>query len=513
MIPVASPSRRWLLAGVFSSALVQLAATIVVAQSLHTEARVSPALIAAAITVFLAEVLQRRLCEAVGLSYAAEVREHLFRHLMAVEPAIIQRRRHGAMLQSFVGDLTAVRQWVSDGIMRGLVAVLAFTGLLGWLALSQPRIAALIAAIITLIIVAGAAVLPFLTRAVKRVRRERGRVAAFASERLAAQATVLICARANSETARLNRRVERLNQASLRRAGLTGIMRALPHLGATAMLAAVLLNQQPGSAGVASGVVATGILALALRDLARAAELMIPGRIGLARIRSLLGLPRQSRSIGLPRRSAGTGFELASLHVVGSETSLEAQAASGEIVVVDGEPELRRRLFETLAGLATAKSGDARWKGRSLVARSSKVRRHLVGIASATLPIVSGSAALNIRYRLPNLKETDLQAIADYWGIAPSSRLCNPVSLNLIRAVAGKPPVLLLDLAELPVSSDDVQRLRRLLPSWEGVVLIATADSELRALANRRWLLDGTGLEEKSALISSFESHSLGDTA
>ncbi|MEY4720721.1 MAG: hypothetical protein RIQ46_446, partial [Pseudomonadota bacterium] len=363
MIPLFDRRRARLLAGLLAIALLQLAAAIAVARALHLGgpdvlARAGPA----AILAFACEVALRRLSEGLGLDYAAALRLALFRHLMAVEPGLVARRRHGAMLQSFVGDLTAIRQWVAEGIMRGALAAIALTGLLGWLASIRPALGWMAAGIAVLAMAAGLALLPALTRAVRNVRRERGRVAAFASERLAASATVLACGRVAPEAQRLAQRVVRLNRAALRRAWLTGLLRALPHFAATAIVLAAVLVAGPATGSALAGMVlASGMVGLALRDLARAAELAVPGRVALRRIESLLALP----PLRLPRaqpwvRGEKRQLVLDRLVAHAGAPPLSGQAGPGDVVLLTGDPDLRRSLLRTLGGFQAAKGGALR---------------------------------------------------------------------------------------------------------------------------------------------------------
>ena len=501
MTPLFAGPRRLQLFFLICVALVELAATIVVAKSVHLllSAGSAALLAGAAITAFALQVIQRRLCEGVGLSYAADVRKALFRHLMSADPDVVRERRHGAMLQSFVGDLTAVRQWVSEGLVRGVLAIIALSGMLGWVAFSQPRLALILGVIALASIVLGAVQLPMLVRAVRAVRRERGRVAAFASERLAAQATVQAFGRARSEARRLDRRVNRLNQASFHRAWITGILRALPHLGTTAMLVAVVLAGGAGNGlGLAGGVVLVGILGLALRDLARVGELVIPGRVATARISSLLKLPASPSAGRKTRKALGEeGLVLDGLQIYPEGARISATAGQGDLILLDGEAEAVRRMFSILSGRKRPNRGSVRWNGLDLSAAPSSKRTKLVGLASPELPALDGSAALNIRYRDARLSAEQVRAQAARWGVDPKDRAADPTRMHLLRALVGDPPLLLLDLAATPLPDEDVDRLGLAISRWPGVVLMKTAQGRLRQLANRLWQVDKSGLADR----------------
>jgi ABC-type multidrug transport system fused ATPase/permease subunit len=508
MIPLFDRRRTRLLAGLLAMALVQLAAALAVARALHLGGgdilvRAGPA----AILAFACEVALRRLSEGLGLDYASVLRLALFRHLMTVEPGLVARRRHGAMLQSFVGDLTAIRQWVAEGIMRGALAAIALAGVLGWLATINPALGWVAAAIVLIATMAGLALLPTLTRTVRDLRRERGRVAAFASERLAASATVLACGRIAPEAARLARRVDRLNRAALRRAWLTGGLRALPHFAATAIAMAAVMVAGPRSGGALAGLVlASGMIGLALRDLARAAELAVPGRVALRRIRGLMALP----PLHLPparawKRGEAQQLVLDRLLPHAGAPRLSATARQGDVVLLSGDPDLRRSLLLALGGLQAAHGGGLRWNGSDLAARSPSRRRRLVGLAMAELPLLAGSNRFNLRYRAPEAPDDEVAALARDWGIDPAGHHGAAAALppalarrlSLARAMLGQPPVLVLAHDADGLAEADLDRLSRAIAQWPGVVILSACGPALARLANRHWVLAADGLREE----------------
>jgi hypothetical protein len=380
--------------------------------------------------------------------------------------------------------------------MRAILALIALAGLLAWLCLASPRLGAIALVIVGLGCGLGATLLGPLVRAVQQVRRERGRVSAFASERLAASATVLACARAGSEARRLERRVERLNAASLRRAWLTGVLRALPHLVSTAIvIAAVLTNGPGGTSGMIGQVLVIGIIGLALRDLARAAELVVPGRISQRRIAKMLALPRLDHTRpGAWKRGETHRLVLDNLAVTEDSAPLCAEAARGEVVLVEGDPRLVRALFAVLAGLANPLGGTARWNGADLCARRPSERRAIVGLAADLLPGLPGSNGFNLRYRLPGTPERDQAELARVWHIDPLGHGEDPHRLALVRALLGQPPLLLLAPDDRALRDADAKRLAAQIGAWPGVVLLSSGKASLSSLASQRWLLTSTGL-------------------
>lgn len=287
-------SAAWRMAAPVAVAAAQAGSTLVGAALVHRAGQ-SPAglvpiglAVAALGSTFALEVLRRRLCEAIGWREVAQVRARLLRRVLRADRAMVARQRHGAMLQVFVGDLSARRQWWSDGLPRAVTAPVLLLSLLAWAAWQSPVMAGWIVAMLALGIAGGAALLRPMSRAVREVRRRRGQLSAFASDRIARAATDGPVINERGAMRRLKRRTDALNRAALHRAWFTGLLRGLPHLVTSLILLIVLL----GGGQFAGTIVVIGTAGLALSDLARAAELWLPARISARRIARLMRIPR-----------------------------------------------------------------------------------------------------------------------------------------------------------------------------------------------------------------------------
>lgn len=286
-------SAAWRMAAPVAVAAAQAGATLVGAALVHRAGQRPVGLapiglaVAALGVTFALEVLRRRLCEAIGWREVAQVRAKLLRRVLRADRAEVARQRHGAMLQVFVGDLSARRQWWSDGLPRAVTAPVPLFALLGWAAWQSPAMAVWIGAMLVLGIASGTALLRPMSRAVREVRRRRGQLSAFASDRIARAASDDPARNERAEMRRLKRRTEALNRAALHRAWFTGLLRGLPHLVTSLILLGVLL----GGGQFAGTIVVIGTAGLALSDLARAAELWIPARISARRIARLMRIP------------------------------------------------------------------------------------------------------------------------------------------------------------------------------------------------------------------------------
>ncbi|MFB2975018.1 ABC transporter transmembrane domain-containing protein [Microseira sp. BLCC-F43] len=80
-------------------------------------------LVAGAVVIGLLRVLERTDAEQIGQSYAYDVRMTLYNRLTTLAPRTLQSRSQGGVMLRFVGDLTALRQWVSLGLARLIVGI------------------------------------------------------------------------------------------------------------------------------------------------------------------------------------------------------------------------------------------------------------------------------------------------------------------------------------------------------------------------------------------------------
>ncbi len=81
---------------------------------------------------------ERIIAEKLGQSYVHSLRLRLFRHISQMDHRELQKKRRGAVMLKFVGDLSAVRRWVSLGLVRLIVSGGIFASALSVLSLIEP---------------------------------------------------------------------------------------------------------------------------------------------------------------------------------------------------------------------------------------------------------------------------------------------------------------------------------------------------------------------------------------
>lgn len=479
---------------------------------------------AAAMIGFLLEVAQRRLGEGLALDYTAELRFALFDRHLKTPAKRLQEPSHGAMLLPFVGDLTALKQWVGDGLARIAAAAITVAALLSILTVRNPFLGAALA----LTMAAGGAVLLLVGRpldaAVRELRRRRGALAGFVSSRLAGVTSIRLMARARGERKKVAGRTEALNRASKRRAWLSGGMRGIAQLtGALLILATLLAGMReiaasrltPGEVVAALSLV--GLLAAAMHDFGRGLEMWYPARTSRERISAALRQPLRGTARHVKEQPSQGGLDIEALTLAPALSGLSATASAGEVVLIEGPPGCgKSSLLGCIAQLIEPDSGIVLYRGRALRSLRPGALRRTIGFASPALPLLRGSMGMNLRYRSPGADEQEIADLLAACGLGQLvSRLPNGLdtrlsddgsnlstgerqSLLLARALLGSPPLLLIDSVDTHVGLEVVAWLAGKLRAYPGIVLMAASRPELTACATRVWRIEGGAAVDKT---------------
>jgi len=182
----------------------------------------------------------------------------------------------------------------------------------------------------------------------------------------------------------------------------------------------------------------------------------------------------------------------------GRRVALMGPAASG-----------KSSLLQLMSGLQRPTSGAVLLGGQPLSALSGKqLRRHL-GLLSPDLPLLRGSVGENLHYQAGSVAPQALWRALALSGLGGQlaqlpdgldtqvrdggSNLSHGQrrAVQLARALAGRPSVLLIDDAEACLPGPPLETLRGLLAGWPGTVVFATSDPALAALADEVWPFGG----------------------
>lgn len=467
---------------------------------------------------------ERADAERLGQEYVYQVRLAVFDRLGALAPRVLQRRRRGSLMLRFVGDLSALRQWVSLGLARLTVAGMT-TGValvaLGWM----NRILALAAGLI----LAGGAVAALalakpLRAAVRESRRRQSALAANVNEKIAAMAAVQLCNQGQRERRHIARQGRRLRDAMVERARIGGWLRAITEATSGLAVATVVLL---GALEVASGTTTpgtvvgamtiVGLLLPALRDLGRVHEYWHGFQVASERIERFLELPNLvNERPNAPDLTVERGqLELRQVSVTGVFEDLNVVAPAGGVIAIVGPNGAGKSTLLALAArLLDPDQGEVRLDGRDFARHSLASVRRAVGMVSAELPLLKGSIARNLRYRWPEAPLEEVERVCALCGVdellaelpegAQTRLLEDGKNLSpgqrqriaLARALLGDPALLLLDEVEANLDTRAEAVVDRVLARHCGTVLMVTHRRDRLFRADEIWhVADGRLVE------------------
>lgn len=461
------------------------------------------------------EVRRLVTAERFSLGYIAELRAAMFERIMRAAPHAIHKRRESGLLLPFVGDLTAIKKWVGDGLARAIsasVTLLILLGALYWIAAPLAVAAAIVVAVA---IALGFLMSHALMKAIRRVRNRRGALANFVSSSARAVATVQAFNRIDRERERLERRTEALTEAGVRLARLSGVMSALA-IGAGGALVVITLGS--GVIGAAGGALSAGVLAgaislvglasTAIRDLGMAFELGKRAQASFAKVKSALAI---EASISTDRRRQRTvvGEGVVALeHVVVNPVlrGVTLTAKPGEIVNIEGASGAGKSLLASLiVRLRDPDQGVVSLDGVDVRRVSPRSLRQNVGFAGDAAPLMRGTVLMNLKYRVPRASGEQLAQSIEACGLkdfidglsareqtrlsegAPELARGDQQRLMIARAVLGAPRVLVLDEVDSHLSEEAAASLASFFAAYPGVVIMSALSPSWRAIATTTW--------------------------
>lgn len=460
--------------------------------------------------------------ELLGQDYVKAVRQRLYARLLNTSPRSFQQRRKGAVLLKFVGDLSALRRWISLGLARVLVAGVAVSIALAALAwLYWPFALGVLLALGTStawILRHGAP----LRHAIAEARRCQAHLSANVAEKLGNLATVQAFGRIRRERRLMRRQSQRLLNASVRKAGYIGTLRAVIDVtagGAVLVVLALAYAVPPGdlSPGMIAAVISIiGFLTPPLRELGRTQEYWLAAQVARDNLNKISRqAPRLRGHRGAqPLHIAAGRIIFDAVTVTGALDNVCAEAAPGARVAVFGPNGsgkstllgLVGRLFDPDAGRVLIDAQDI------AKVRLSSLRRQIAYV-SADMPLIRGSLRKNLCYGTGKLDNERLRRViadcrlADLLARMPGgldARIAESgadlsqgerVRVALARALLLQPRILLLDEAEANLDKQAICALDDVIGRFEGTVLMATHRQAAQRMCDALWTLRDGRLE------------------
>ncbi len=486
-------------------------------------------LFAGLVATVLATALLRRSerihAEQLGQRYVRSLRGRLYRRLLNSSTRSPRRRRKGTVLLRFVGDLSAIRRWISLGLARlivaGITVSIALAALL-WLhwPFALAVTAVLSVAVAWILRQSGA-----LRGAIAETRRRQARLAANVTEKLNAITTVQAFGQADREHRMLRRQSDRLATAAVDQAGRIGTLRGV--IDATAggcmlVVLAVAYLRPPGdlSPGMVAAVLSIiGFLTPPLRELGRAQEYRLAARVAR---KNLLAIARGSERLHAYRNAHAIHIDqgaiaLRGIAVEGVLSGIDIDVAGGSRIALTGANGsgkstllgLLGRLFEPDRGRILIDDQDI---GR---ARLASLRQQIAYVA-ADVPLIGATlrrclcygAGQVDRQRLDQIvRDCELKDLVARLPRGLDARVAEGgadlsqgerLRVALARALLRNPKVLLLDEADANLDAQAVRALNRTIAQFPGTVVLATHRSASLASCDVHWHLAGGQLRHRS---------------
>ncbi|WP_199315969.1 ABC transporter ATP-binding protein [Tolypothrix sp. FACHB-123] len=484
-------------------------------------------LVAAAVVTALLRMMERTDAERIGQEYVYELRMILYDRLMNLSPRTLQSRTQGGIMLRFVSDLSAIRQWVSLGLARLVVAITAAIASLLALSLVNTRLAFTVAVILTIGTVSAFRLSQKMRTTAKEARNRLSRLAGNINEKVGSIAVVQVFGQSQREKRRIARQCRDLEQAMVNRAVVAGQMQAITE-GTTAIAASATLlmgalevaanRATPGTVVAAMTIV--GFLVPRLRDLGKVQEYWHNSRVALAKIQQFLATPSLVKEVpNAPELQMGPGcLEFDAVSLEGSIDNVSAIAFPGEIVAIVGPNGAGKSTLLSLAArLVDPDKGVIRLDGQDLTKHSLKSVRRAIGMAALDLPLLRGSVDKNLRYRWRDAPIEEITRVRKLCGIdellaelpeGEKTRVAEGGKglsagqrqrIALARAILGNPPVLLLDEVDANLDAQAASVVDRILAEYQGTVLIVTHRKERLAAADAVWFLEAGRLIEAGA--------------
>ena len=398
------------------------------------------------------QYFERILAEKVGQHYAASLRIRLFKHMARVSARDVAARRNGSLALRFVGDLTAVRGWVSMGLARMISALIVLPAATGVLFYMNPEIGMAASAPVVIGLGVSAVLGPRLGPVHKRLRARRARLAADMSERIPHAPELRLMGRIQTETRGLKQKTDNLISAALERARGAALLRAIPD--------------------VVSGIAAASVFWIALQrglPAADAAGSLAAVGLMIQPMRNLTGVWDRHRAWRNAREKCAALLEMPKLNT----------ARTADVALRDAPPAL-----------------------------TARERRRTIALIGTRSPILKGSLRRALIMGVQTRPEdSEILARADAFGlgrvIARLGGLDGRVSeggrnlsageirrVLLTRAALSKLRLMLLDEPDDALDQDGPELVRALVQGCSATTLLITHNLQIAMMMDMLWLVE-----------------------
>jgi len=469
-------------------------------------------------------MLERADAEKLGQDYTHQIRMLLFKNLSRSAPRTLQKRSRGAIVLRFIGDLNALKRWVSLGLVRIAVAGTIFCCSLIALGILNWRLA------LTTGLILGAGAISVirqgskLRESAKESRRLRSYLAANVNEKVAAIGVVQVFGQTVREQRRIQYQSRRLMDSMINKAKNIGLMRGITESVMTLSHGAVLLQgvyeirvARATHGTILAAFIIISFLIRALRDLGRVYEYFLDYKISSAKINEFLETPDFIKNhSSAPDLKPGPGrLEFRNISLGSTLKHINATAKAKQFIVITGANGAGKSTLLLLASrLLNPDKGRIYLDGQDIGKHNLKTVRHAIGMVSPDLPLLRGTVRKNLLYRSPKASEEEISRVCELCNIEklieelPQGELTRITEdgrnlslgqrqrLELARAMLGNPRILLLDEADVHLDQEAGKILERILREYQGTILWVTHDPKRIASADAIWRIENGSLVE-----------------
>ncbi len=470
------------------------------------------ALIICATLAGLMRYAERINAERLGQDFTYHVRLALYDQLVSIAPWTLQKRSRGGHLLRFIGDLTALRQWLSQGLSTLTVATV--TALVSLIALAF--INDVLAITVAVILFAGAGIaMTFgqkLHERVKISRHKRARIAANVNEKIASLPVVQVFNQIKRERNILSKQSHSLKAAMIDRAVVMGRLRGVTEVTNGLATVAVLFvgayevtqgRTTPGM--VVASMSILGMLLPSFRNLGRIYEYWHSYRVSVEHIEKFLLTPELIVDEPENERLKVTSGEVEFQNIFLGEIfrGLNGKVPGGSKVAIVGPNGVgKSTLLNMIGRLVEPDSGKILIDNQNIKNCTLRSIRRVIGIVSPDLPLLRGTIERNLRYRKRSATAVELEKVCRLCGVdkviseLPEGMNTHVVDgginfsfgqrqrIALARALLGKPKILLLDEVDANLDFSSKKLFDQIIATYEGTVIMITHHFERTASAD-----------------------------
>ncbi|MCF6267965.1 MAG: ABC transporter ATP-binding protein/permease [Desulfuromusa sp.] len=461
--------------------------------------------------------IERIDAERLGQEYIHRVRLTIFDRMSLFAPRALSNRSTGASMLRFVGDLSAIRRWVSLGLARIVVSAIVTLISIGFLGYLDPYLAICSLVILSLGLAWNLRLGPRMHQVVSETRRLRGRLAGNINEKIRSFVVIQAFNQQKRERSRFSRQSRQLRRAMIDRSRASARMRVVND-GATALSMAAILSlgslevfhNLTNSGSVVAAMAVVGFLSNAFRDMGRVHEYLQGYRVSRQKIIEFMQTKQlRGRSSKRPSLQIQKGtIELRNIHLRGALENISGIVPGGSRLAIVGDNGAgKSTLLQLIARLVDPSKGKILIDDQNIGQCNLSSVREAIGIVSPDLPLLKGSVRKNLCYRQPKAPKEEIERVKKLCKIdellsqlphgedfriqegGVNLSLGQRHKLAIARALLGQPSILIVDEIDATLDPQATQVLQNVIQEFPGTVLMVSRSAERLALADIYWHL------------------------